>query len=427
MVHGVARSSHAPHLLTMTDLAPAPLMWIDATRPAAGWHLWGMTLVERLLREGARRGLREALIAVDPEAPFDLGRLRADLSRRYDIDVRLIEVDDSAPGQIGAAGSAGSALVCDGDVVHDDRVLDHLLAVGPGHAVGGQDIAAAHLSIASLQAHIASGKRADVTALPDVHTTALAELGAYVPDLRLTMSPFLVRIADARGLRRVDHLLFHRTFKGVIDAVARYGYYHLVRCMTRWLSRTAISPNLLTLLSIVGVWAAIPCFATGRIGWGVLCAWVGVILDSIDGKLARLTINLSDAMGTLEHAAAMPGLGLWFVALGWHLSQGRLLSVTPASVACWVLVVSFLADKILTGLFSKLFGYELFDARPLDAAFHLIAARRNIHLLLLSGGAAVGAVAPAFEWMAIGMVGSFAFHALRFAWIAVTGPHREAA
>jgi len=401
-------------------------MWIDATRPAAGWHLWGMTLVERLLREGARRGLREAVVVVGADSAFELARLRPDMFRRYDIDIRLIEID-SAPGEVDRLGSAGHALVCDGDVVHDDRVLDHLLAVGPGHAVSGEDTAAAHVSIAALQAHIASGQHADVTALPDVHTTALSELGHYVPDLRLTMPPFLVRIADAHTLRRVDHLLFHRTFKGVIDAVARYGYYHLVRCTTRWLSRTAISPNLLTLLSIVGIWATIPCFATGQIGWGILCAWVGVILDSIDGKLARLTINLSDAMGNIEHAAAMPGLGLWFVALGWHLSQGSLLSVSSASVACWVLVAAFLVDKILTGAFRQIFGYELFDARPLDAAFHLIAARRNIHLLLLSAGAVLDAVASAFEWMAIGMVGSFAFHTLRFVWIAISGADREVA
>lgn len=39
--------------------------------------------------------------------------------------------------------------------------------------------------------------------------------------------------------------LVERTFKGVIDAVARYGYYHLVRFLTRALSRTTVSRNLL--------------------------------------------------------------------------------------------------------------------------------------------------------------------------------------
>ena len=409
----------------MTDLSPAPLLWIDASRPAAGWRLWGMTLVERLLREGARRGLRQAVVVVSPESLPDAARLRPDLSRLWDLEVRIVDATDADQARRHWVDtSTASAILCDGDVVHDDRVLDHLLAAGPGSAVVGEEAVAAHLSAAEMLAWAADGTEAAL--LPGVDVSRLEELGHYVPDLRLTMVPFLVRIADRDGLRRVDHLLFHRTFKGVIDVVARYGYYHFVRFATRGLSRTTVSPNLLSLLSILGIWTAIPCFATGRIGWGILSAWIGVILDSVDGKLARLTVNLSDAMGALEHAVAMPGLGLWFVALGWHLSDGQLLSAIPASVACWVLVGSFLADKILTGAFSRLFGRELFDARRLDAAFHLIAARRNIHLLLLTIGAAVDGVAGAYEWMAAAMLLSFAFHAVRFAWIAVTTPRDDA-
>jgi hypothetical protein len=240
------------------------------------------------------------------------------------------------------------------------------------------------------------------------------------------MVPFLIRVMEESQLRQVDRLLFHRTFKGVIDAIARYGYYHFVRWTTRWLSRTTMSPNLLTVFSILGIWAAIPCFATGQIGWGVLSAWLGVILDSVDGKLARLTVNLSDTMGAIEHASAMPGLGLWFVGLGWHLSGGELLSGSAISISFCILLGTFLADKVLTEAFKKRFGSELFDFRPVDAAFHLFAARRNVHLLLLTLGAAVGAVADAYQWMAAGMVASFLFHAVRFVWIALSVPGRAA-
>ncbi len=404
----------------MTD--PRPLLWIDATRAAAGFSLWGMTLVERLLREGARRGLHQAIVVVDAQSRQQTTRLRGDLSRLFDIDVRIVESAEEQQVRLHLdEHDTPSLLYFDGDVVHDDRVIDHLLSSGPGHAVAGAQACAAHLATATLQS-LPPG--AAVTGLADVRATELESLGHYVPELRLTMVPFLVRIGDCDDLRRVDRLLYHRTFKGVIDVVARYGYYHFVRFTTRWLSRMEVSPNLLTLLSILGIWAAIPCFATGQIGWGILSAWVGVILDSMDGKLARLTVNLSDAMGALEHAAAMPGLGLWFVALGWFLADGELLSSTPASISCWLLVSAFLADKVVSGTFKKVYGYELFDARPLDAAFHLIAARRNIHLLLLTVGAISDSIATAFECMAAGMVASFLFHLARFGWITITGPHQ---
>lgn len=407
--------------------ATAPLLWIDATRPAAGWRLWGMNPVERLLREAARRGVARAVICVTRETAAAAADLRPDLDRLYAIARTFVEVADGADAwRRLAVDAAGPVLALEGDVVCDDRVLEHLLRAGPGTAVRGEGVAAAFLAPAQAARLAAAGvgRLADAP-LDGVRATPLAALGDYVPQLRLTMAPFLVRLTDAAGLRRVDRLLFHRTFKGVIDAVARYGYYHFVRFVTRQLSRTTVAPNLLTALSILGIWAAIPCFASGRVGWGAAAAWVAVLLDSIDGKLARLTVHLSDAMGALEHATAMPGLGLWFVALGWHLTDGDLLTPSPASFGCWVLVGAFLLDKLLSGAFKSTFGGELFDARPVDAAFHLVAARRNIHLVLITAGALAGAVEPAYWAMAGAMAATLGFHAVRFAWIAGSGARRE--
>ena len=254
--------------------------------------------------------------------------------------------------------------------------------------------------------------------------TELAGLDQYVASLRLTMSPYLARLTDRSQLPTVDRLMYRRMFKGVIDAVALYGYYHLVRWITRHLSRTSLTPNLFTVLSMVGIWAAIPCFATGHHGWGILLAWVGVILDSVDGKLARLRLHLSDAMGDFEHLIAMPGLGLWYLSLGWYFSGGGLFTNTPIALATWALIAIFLIDRGLSGVFRALYKQKLFDYRPIDAAFHLIACRRNISLLMYSVGLCLGLAQEAFYaiavWMAIGM----AFHSFRFAWIAFTDGSR---
>ena len=400
---------------------PLPTLFIDATRPASGWRLWGMSLVERHLREAGRRGLRGAVICATPETAAAAGRFRGDLDRLHPQGRCLVEV--SGPGEARrwlADHVEGPILFVDGDSVADDRVFDHLLAAGPGSAVRGDGATAAFLPSAAALA----GQGGDGPWEPEPGAARVVEAGdldRYVPELRLTMAPFLVRLTDRRQLRQVDRLMFHRTFKGVIDGVARYGYYHLVRFLTRALSRTTVSPNLLTLLSVVGIWAAVPCFAAGRLGAGIACAWAGVLLDSVDGKLARLTVNRSERMGAFEHAAAIPGLGLWFAALGWHLTDGRLLTPSPAAAACWTLTAAFLLDKAVTGGFKALFGYELFDARPFDAAFHLVAARRNVHLLILTLGAVLGAAASAFEAMAWAMAATLAVHAVRFAWIAADG------
>jgi phosphatidylglycerophosphate synthase len=246
-----------------------------------------------------------------------------------------------------------------------------------------------------------------------------AELDPYVPSLRLTMPPYLLRARAKNELRSLDHLLYHRTFKGVIDTIARHGYYHLVRWITRQLSRTTLSPNLFTALSILAIWAAVPCIALGQLGAGVLLAWVGVILDSVDGKLARLTLHLSEAMGVLEHLSATPGLGLWYLALGWHCSGGDLWGGTPLALATWALVGAFVLDKLVSTAFKQRHRRELFDYRPLDAAFHLIAARRNVSLLQLSVGVLLDQPHIALVSMAAWMVCTLLFHTGRWLWVEI--------
>ena len=151
----------------------------------------------------------------------------------------------------------------------------------------------------------------------------------------------------------------------------------------------------------------------------VVAAWSGVILDSVDGKLARLTLHLSDAMGALEHVTAAVGLVLWFAALGWHFTGGGLLQGGTLAMATWALIAAHVVDKMVSGLFRKQFGRELFDYRPVDAVFHLVAARRNTHLLLLSLGVLAVRAELAFVGMAAWMVITLVFHLVRWSWAVV--------
>jgi hypothetical protein len=362
---------------------------------------------------------------LSPASSATAGHLRRDFARIYDLPVVFEEASDRAGVRAALADLTAPVLVLEGDAVYDDRILDHLLERGPGRAVGGGGVAALYFT-PELARAAAAGTGPWEEAAAALRCDAAAELGQYVPELRLTMAPVLCRLEDEGQLRQVDHLMYRRTFKGVIDAVALYGYYHLVRWITRLLSRTALTPNLFTLLSVAAVWGAVPCFALGHLGWGAAVAWTGVILDSVDGKLARLTLHLSDAMGDFEHLAAMPGLGLWLLALGWHLSGGHLLTPSPEAIACWVLLSTFLVDKGTSGLFRALVGRELFDYRPVDAAFHLVAARRNIHLAVLTVALPFGAARGAYLAMAAWMAATLAFHLGRFAWVLLTDPEARA-
>ncbi|MBT4612248.1 MAG: CDP-alcohol phosphatidyltransferase family protein [Gemmatimonadetes bacterium] len=404
-----------------TQLRPQFLL-VDATRPAATWTLWGMSLTERLLRQVSLLGIEQVVVLVSQETAQDAVSWRPDLQRLHSLRCDTIERLEQLEPLV--AQSSGGFLLAQGDVVHDDRLLQHLLQLGPDHCVAAADATVAWLSAGRWRQRLENTPDTDLTLsqfVGGLPATSLAQMGDYVPELRLTMTPFMIRVSDATQLRDADHLLYRRTFKGVIDAIARYGYYHLVRFLTRALSRTTLSPNLFTVLSIAGIWLAIPLFATGHLALGCVSAWAGVLLDSIDGKLARLTLNLSDAMGTIEHLSAMPGLGLWFVALGWHFTDGRLLTPSVEMIACWTTLAAFLIDKVISGAFRQHFSRELFDARPLDALFHLVAVRRNMHLLILTIGVVLGTPQTALVAMAVGMLMTLGVHISRFAWIGLTG------
>ena len=398
--------------------------WIDATRPAACWQLWGMSLVERQLRQLALRGTARVHVAVGGNgAPG----IRADFVSRYDLDIRFHRVSGVAGLGPSLEAVESPLLLLEGDGVYDDRVLDHLLAAGPGNSVTGGGLCAAWAD-SGLAAELARGLPAEGgvpgTALwkavsEQTRVTDAAELDSYVPELRLTMAPVMVRLERPAQLREVERLMYRRTFKGVIDIVASRGYYHPVRWITRLLAPTAVSPNSVTVLSIAAIWLAVPCFALGIPGAGTALAWAGVIADSVDGKLARLTLNLSDRMGAVEHFSAVPALGLWLAAFGGWVSGWELLTASGPAVATWVLLACFALDKGVSGGFRRLTGREIFDYRRGDALFHPFAARRNILLLMMTLGVAADAAAAALAAMSAWMAATFLFHALRAIQVAV--------
>ena len=392
--------------------------WIDATRPAASWQLWGMSLVERQLRQLALRGAENARVAV---AGNGVPQIRADFASRCDLDIRFHRVSGVAGLGPSLEAVESPLLLLEGDGVYDDRVLDHLLAAGPGNSVAGGGLCAAWAD---------SGLVAEVARVPpgeggvpgsslwkavsqQTRVTDAARLDSYVPELRLTMPPVMVRLERPGQLGEVERLMYRRTFKGVIDIVASRGYYHPVRWITRCLAPTAVSPNSITALSIAAIWLAVPCFALGMPGAGIPLAWAGVIADSVDGKLARLTLNLSDRMGAVEHVSAVPALGLWLLAFGGWVSDWKLLTASAPAVATWVLLVCFALDKGVSGGFRRLAGREIFDYGRGDALFHPFAARRNILLLMMTVGVAADAAGATLTAMSAWMAATLLFHALR--------------
>lgn len=359
-------------------------VFIDATRPAARWSLWGMTLTERLLRQLARAGVRHV------QVQLPAGVAVADVMRRDFAGELRIEPVVRAPDKYGAL-----TLMLDATAVFDTRVIEHLAAVSGPTLIRG-----------TTAAQVVGGRADAAVDLVDLDT-----LPSYLPNLRRHRAPFVLTIATRDDLAAAERITFEAVYKGVTDVVTKYVYPGIVRLIVRWLAPTMITPNQVTAVSMVLSFGAIPVFAVGHLGIAIAMGLVMSVLDSVDGKLARLTFRESKTGNWMDHGSDFVYFGLWLAAVG---------IVAGTGAARWVLPGAWLLDKAIVGIFKLVRGRELNDWAPIDAAFRLIVIRRNIFLLVLLAGVVAGrpdvAVALLAAWAVIGAV----FHTVRGLWIVIT-------
>lgn len=340
-----------------------------------------MTLCERLLRQLDAAGAEGALLRLPPGVDWR-ARLRRDFSGRLPI----VETDR-------APDAREPLLVLDAATVYDRRVLDHLLR------------ARANLRLSDGSAEVVGAGDAP----PE--TLALADLAAYVPKIRQYQTPYALPVRDRLDLGHAERATFAAAYKGVTDVVTRYLYPRLVFAIVRALAPTRVTPNQVTALSMVLSFGAIPVFFLGHVGWGLAMGLVMSVLDSVDGKLARLTLRESKAGNFMDHGSDFVYLLLWLVAVGLRFAG------VETTV---VLTLAWLGDRGVLGLFEILRGRELSDYRPVDAAFRLVHLRRNVFLLILATGVVAGSVRGAVLATTAWVIAGLLFHVARFAWIVLT-------
>jgi hypothetical protein len=144
-------------------------------------------------------------------------------------------------------------------------------------------------------------------------------------------------------------------------------------------------------------------------------------LDTVDGKLARVTLSSSRIGHVLDHGLDILHPPFWYLAwtMGLLLSpDGGALSA-DSDVASWlrpaglIAVVGYIVGRLIEGLFMLLFKMEIHCWQPIDGFFRLITARRNPNLLLLSAATLCGRPDLGLVFVALWTIFSVAFHAVR--------------
>ncbi len=136
---------------------------------------------------------------------------------------------------------------------------------------------------------------------------------AYTAQLRKAEPAYLFE-ARPELARAVEQRTFSASYKGVTDLVTKWVWPRPAAAVTRWLAAWHVHPNTVTIVS--WLLAALACwlFAVGHFVTGLLAAWLMTFLDTVDGKLARVTITSSRFGNVLDHSLDLIHPPFWYLA-----------------------------------------------------------------------------------------------------------------
>jgi hypothetical protein len=258
---------------------------------------------------------------------------------------------------------------------------------------------------------IAGGNTIDGYDVLDAETAELS-----YAELRKRERPFVLRL-DPADPEPVERAAYDAAYKGVTDVLTLYLWRRPAFYLTRWAARAHLSPNLVTLVGGILCVLAFILFWRGEYWWGVLSGFIFMVLDTVDGKLARVTGASSKWGEAFDHGIDLIHPPFWWWAWEHGLAAyGRALEPLTATMTLWAIVGGYVAQRIIEGLFIKRFdGMHIHVWKRIDSQFRLITARRNPNMVILVACLLLRRPDLGLELVAWWTIASLIFHAVRLA------------
>ena len=238
---------------------------------------------------------------------------------------------------------------------------------------------------------------------------AKALAGQHNARLRKKLMPLLIPATDRRTIEKA---LFKDSYKGVTDLVTKHVWPYLALPATRWCALRGITPNQVTMVSAVLVGVAFWLFWNGHFGMGIVVAWTMTLLDTVDGKLARVTLNSSPFGNIFDHGIDLIHPPFWY----WAWAVGCAASGVPlndGNWTLWIIVSGYILQRGEEAVFIQFFGMQIHVWRRFDSLFRQITARRNPNLLILMVATMLGAPREGMIAVAVWTVLCFLIHLVR--------------
>jgi phosphatidylglycerophosphate synthase len=234
-------------------------------------------------------------------------------------------------------------------------------------------------------------------------------------ELRKRERPF-VMLLDEENPEPVERAAYDASYKGVTDVLTLYLWRRPAFYLTRWAARVSLAPNAVTLVGALLCVLAFFFFWRGEYWWGVLSGFIFMVLDTVDGKLARVTGASSKWGEVFDHGIDIIHPPFWY--WGWEhglIAYGRPLEPVLVTMVLWTIVGGYVAQRIIELIFINRLGLEIHVWRPIDSKFRLITARRNPNMVILVASLAFSRPDLGLELVAWWTLASLIFHAVRLA------------
>jgi hypothetical protein len=361
--------------------------WILVEPDQPDIEVWGVPVVERL---------RRALLALGiPKDQIDVG-----LASAVDVGEHPL-------------------LILRSDYVFDDRLIPALLAVQntllvtPAPPSMQPEAVAAHVHGRYSQTVLPLLQNRESVRIPnqdeELQVVSPADLApSFTASLRKTEPPFLLS-TRTHPITEIEAHIFAASYKGVTDLVTKWVWPYPARVVTHLLAQAKVYPNTVTLLSWLLVILAAALFGSGWFGLGLVVAWVMTFLDTVDGKLARVTLTSSRVGHMLDHGLDILHPPFWYLAWARGLPP-QTLWLAPATL---VTVGGYVLGRLIEGIFLLVFKMEIHCWQPIDSHFRTVTARRNPNLILLTVSTVLGRPDLGLLLVATWTACSLGFHTVR--------------
>jgi phosphatidylglycerophosphate synthase len=308
------------------------------------------------------------------------------------------------------------ALIARLDFAWDPAWLDEIAGrVSSVLTLGGRPVLAHVPAGADLAAAAEALARGDMSGLGGLQAIESETAELSYRKLRKRDRPFVMPL-DPANPDAVERAAYDASYKGVTDALTLYLWRRPAFYLTRWAAQAGLTPNMVTAVGAVFCLLAFWLFWEGHYWLGIASGFVFMVLDTVDGKLARCTGTSSYWGNIFDHGIDLIHPIFWWGAWLHGLeAYGRPVEPIYATMLIWAIVGGYVAQRLIEGVFLRRHGMHIHVWERIDSQFRLITARRNPNMVILFVALLFGRPDVGIELLALWTIVSLIFHAVRLA------------